>query len=704
MKNNTFTNINKRHKKRSFSLMKINYKPILLCLFLLFFYGKNIAQLLEADTVQLSEVIVHSYLNRQSFLKVSGAVNVVDTTEINRLTGNNLVPLLNALPGVRLEERSPSSYRISLRGSLLRSPFGVRNVKIYYRDFPLTDASGNTYFNVLSRNAIENIEVLKGPDGSIFGANSGGVITLNNGIENYANELKSEMRTGSFNFVEENILWRKNTPKNSFRFTHSFDKSDNYRINSASRKIYFDINNVLKYSADKTLEVMGIYSKLNYQTPGGLNNDQWKENPQAARPATSTLPGSEEQKNGTDNNFFYGGIRHQIKIKSNIENNTLGYANYADYTNRFITNYEIRKEFTAGWRSYFSFKNRNFHPISWMYIVGTEGAQTRAKIINYDNNLGISGELQSAADILTLQHFYFNKIMVNIQDKLNVDAALSLNFYQYYFINENLFSKFAAQWMPRFAFSYMLKRNLVWRSSVSKGYSPPTNAEIRPSDNQIYPNLQPEKGWNYETGLRWNFLKKNFFTDVSLYHYELKDAIVRRTNESGAEYFTNSGNTKQTGIEFLTRFKIITQKNNFFVRKLEWQGSFTKNIFYFKNYLYNNADYSGNKITGVPDMVWANNVFAEFPKFFTISAYHNYTSALPLNDGNTAFTNPYNIVQIRVSKKIVFPKTYLVLNTGVDNLFNTRYSLGNDINAFGGRYYNPAPARNFWVGAKIGWK
>jgi iron complex outermembrane receptor protein len=35
-----------------------------------------------------------------------------------------------------------------------------------------------------------------------------------------------------------------------------------------------------------------------------------------------------------------------------------------------------------------------------------------------------------------------------------------------------------------------------------------------------------------------------------------------------------------------------------------------------------------------------------------------------------------------------------------DNLLNASYSLGNDLNAFGRRYFNPAPLRN-WVGGVV---
>ena len=37
----------------------------------------------------------------------------------------------------------------------------------------------------------------------------------------------------------------------------------------------------------------------------------------------------------------------------------------------------------------------------------------------------------------------------------------------------------------------------------------------------------------------------------------------------------------------------------------------------------------------------------------------------------------------------------------IDNLFDEKYSLGNDLNAFGQRYYNPSPERNYFGGIKI---
>ena len=123
---------------------------------------------------QLKTVTVRGYLNEQPRLSVPASVAVITAGQLAVQPDNSFISVLNTTPGVRAEERSPGSYRLSIRGSLLRSPFGIRDIKIYYDDIPLTDAGGNTYLNAIDFNSIHNIEILKGPDGSLFGANSGG--------------------------------------------------------------------------------------------------------------------------------------------------------------------------------------------------------------------------------------------------------------------------------------------------------------------------------------------------------------------------------------------------------------------------------------------------------------------------------------------------------------------------------------------------
>ena len=139
----------------------------------------GIAQIHPDSTQKLKEVIIRPYFSAQPLLRSTGAFGLIDSLTLQQQPGNSLVPAMNTIAGVRMEERSPGSYRLSIRGSLLRSPFGIRNVKIYLDEFPLTDAGGGSYLNALDVNSIQSVQVLKGPQSSIFGANSGGVVLIN---------------------------------------------------------------------------------------------------------------------------------------------------------------------------------------------------------------------------------------------------------------------------------------------------------------------------------------------------------------------------------------------------------------------------------------------------------------------------------------------------------------------------------------------
>ena len=75
-----------------------------------------------------------------------------------------------------------------------------------------------------------------------------------------------------------------------------------------------------------------------------------------------------------------------------------------------------------------------------------------------------------------------------------------------------------------------------------------------------------------------------------------------------------------------------------------------------------------------------------------------YAGKIPLNDANTEYANAYHLVGAKIGyQKLIKEKWSIKLNAGAENLFDQKYSLGNDINAFGGRYYNAAPGRNYYV-------
>src|SRR4028119_1582945 len=136
---------------------------------------------LSSDTVPrvLQEVIVRAYEQNRELKDVAAPIGVVTNQELQQFSPISILPAVNTIPGVRMEERSPGSYRLSIRGSSLRSPFGVRNVKVYWNDIPFTDPGGNTYLNQFSFYNFSSLEILKGPGSSLYGAGTGGVMLLN---------------------------------------------------------------------------------------------------------------------------------------------------------------------------------------------------------------------------------------------------------------------------------------------------------------------------------------------------------------------------------------------------------------------------------------------------------------------------------------------------------------------------------------------
>src|SRR5687767_10787546 len=131
----------------------------------------------KPDSVRvLEEVIVQAYATDRPSFEVPAAVSFISAKALGRFNDTSILPAVNMVPGVRMEERSPGSYRFSIRGSLLRSPFGVRNVKMYWNGLPLTDGGGNTYINLIDNSSISSMEIVKGPGASLYGAGTGGVV------------------------------------------------------------------------------------------------------------------------------------------------------------------------------------------------------------------------------------------------------------------------------------------------------------------------------------------------------------------------------------------------------------------------------------------------------------------------------------------------------------------------------------------------
>ena len=92
-----------------------------------------------------------------------------------------------------------------------------------------------------------------------------------------------------------------------------------------------------------------------------------------------------------------------------------------------------------------------------------------------------------------------------------------------------------------------------------------------------------------------------------------------------------------------------------------------------------------------------SGVQIKLPAQFSLFLQHNYTSSIFLNDANSISADAYHLVLLKAGCTIINHTNFrLGLSAGADNLLNEKYSLGNDLNAAGGRYFNAAMPRNYF--------
>ena len=640
------------------------------------------------DTVTVTAFNLHT-----RWKETPAAIAIIQQQSFERLGQVSLVPVLNTVAGVRMEERSPGSYRLSVRGSLLRSPFGIRNLKMYWDDIPLTDAGGNSYFNLVDYSQLQSAEIIKGPAASMYGANTGGAVLLHSSNTQPANTGHSwelGLGGGAYGMFRQHAGYSYSDTAVQLQIRQLHQQSDGYRQQSALRKDGVQVNSRLRLNRSQQLSVLAFYTDLYYQTPGGITAQQVDQNPLLARQKTSTLPGAVDQHTAIYNKTVFGGLNLQSNMGTHWQNTTVVTVNHTSFENPFITNYEKRDEWNYGGRTAFRYRN-NGRAVQWQANAGVEWLQNRSAVDNYGNKAGMADTVQFKDKLRATQSFVFAQADLRISRWL-FQGGISRNLlhYRYQRITETSPAQDKDQgavWAPRFSALYQVTGNVSVYAVAARGFSPPSLAEVRPSDGNYYGELQAEHGWNYEAGIKGEVWANRIRFDISVYDFRLKDAIVRRTNIAGAEYFVNAGGTIQKGLECFVQARVLPV--------LTVQHSFSYQPYRFADYQVAGADYSGNRITGVPRNIHVSGVTLELPQGWYVTMLLNNTSAVTLNDAATETAKACHLFQARVGYHWKMGALQAELFAAGDNLLNERYSLGNDLNAMGNRYYNPAPARNF---------
>jgi iron complex outermembrane receptor protein len=654
----------------------------------------------------LQAVVVRGYEQSRKLLEVSAPISYISKAQLERFNNTGILPAMNTTAGVRMEERSPGSYRLNIRGSSLRSPFGVRNVKVYWNNIPFTDAGGNTYLNQLSFYNVNSVEVIKGPASSLYGAGTGGAVLIKSLPTVWKPNVAVNYVAGSFGhqMINSSLQFGSEEVQQTIGYTHQ--NSDGYRVQSKMKKDVFTYEAKVSAGERDQLNVFFLYGDLYYQTPGGLTKVQYEANPKEARPAAGIFPGAVQAQAAIYQKTFLAGFSNQYQFNSRFGNTTSLYGAFSQIENPAIRNFEKRNEPHAGGRTVFSY-HADIRESGLNFVLGGEVQKGFSNIKVYRNRQGSSDSLQTDDEIDNLQYFVFAQAELELKGGWIFTAGTSLNKSTIEFsrvstvppmLQKRTYSNEIA---PRFSVLKKLTENLAVYTSVSKGFSPPTLAELLPSTSIINTSLEAEDGTNYELGVRGSFLQDKLFLDVNAFLFSLKNTLAQRRDASGADYFENAGSTRQRGIETNITWQPVKQSNTT-IADIRLFVSHTFHHFIYKNYKQINTDLSGKKLPSVSPHAVAGGIdIATKPGIYTNINYY-YSDPIPLNDANTDIASSFHLLGARLGYRKTFKDAFRLDVFGVvDNIFDTTYSLGNDINAAAGRYYNAAPGINYSGGVSL---
>lgn len=654
------------------------------------------AQKLDTNKLTLDSVVINAY-GSKTLMTTPTAVNKIGLAQLQRYANTNVLQAINATPGARMEERSPGSYRLNIRGSSVRSPYGVRNVKIYYDDIPFTAPGGNSMLNMLGFYNVGGAELIKGPGSSVYGIGTGGVVLFNAPVVNNSAMVDAGVGGGSFGTLNYNV--KLQLPQHLLAYEEQ--SADGYRAHTEMRRRVASYQTQLPTFSKASLTLHAIYSDLNYQTPGALTLAEYQANPRQARPSVGANQGAILANARIQQEALLLGLVHRYAFHEKWRNTTSLYGFYNETENPAIQNYEFKKEPHWGGRTAFVYE-----PVSNISLhFGGELQKGDFSSRTYRNLQGNKGDQITNDQLDLLQWLAFAQVNWQVHKWLFTVGA-STNHLRLDFLrnsetpNINASKKFSGEVQPRFAVLFNANENFSTYINVAKGFSPPASSEIFADNNSYNLALEAEKGWNIEPGFRWKLLSQRLFLDASYFHMLLSNAVVTRRDAAGANYYVNAGQTKQQGVEASLTYQLLQESQPLSVLL---QGAYAWHQFKYDDFVQVNQDFSGNRLPGVAPHTYTLMADIKHKSGLLAFVTFNHTAKIALNDTNTQYANAFQLISAKLGYQKRIKHLPVQLFAGVDNLLNQTYSLGNDINGFGGRYYNVAPGRSFYFGLKVGW-
>jgi iron complex outermembrane receptor protein len=662
----------------------------------------------------LDPVVVTATKRAERGFDVPASIDVVDGATIrDGQPAINISEPLVRVPGVFAANRNnyAQDVQISSRGFGARATFGVRGVRLYQDFIPATmpDGQGQTgSFSLLSTRAIE---VLRGPFSTLYGNASGGVIAVFTEDPTAAPVADVSLSLGSYTTYNAGIKAVGPAGPVGYVVAANRFNTDGYRDHSSAERDIVNAKLVFAPAEGTRVTVIGSSQhQPESQDPLGLTQAQVDANPRQADPAALLFNTRKTV------NQLQGGVAVEHVLSEAATLRVTGYggtrqigqylalSGVGPTSSGGVVNLD-RDYGGAGAR--LVFRGQLFSaPV--VLSVGADAETMKEKRQGFVNNNGDQGALRRDEDDKVTSADAYAELEWHALPSLSFTLGVRTSRVRYesddhYVVGPNpddSGSRTYDNTSPIAAAVWHAATNLNVYLSYGQGFETPTFAELayRPVGPGLNLDLDPATSKSVELGLKWLPTPRQR-VNLAVFGVNTSQEIVVNSATGGRTTYRNAGNTSRRGFE------------------AAWDADFPGGFSAHVNYSWLRAEFDDAFVTGLPPVVvpagakipgvppqQAYGVLTWTPggfHGFSAAAEVQYVGRIYVNDTNTQFAPAYTIGNARVGFAQTVGRARFTEYVRVNNVANVQYVGSVIVGDTNGRYFEPAPPRNWFAGVSV---
>lgn len=647
----------------------------------------------QTTTITLKEVALEApRLNTSRFL-MPGSISAVNLVSLQGFQQQlSLQEYLRSVPG--LFSLNANNYaqdlRLSIRGFGSRAAFGIRGVKIIVDGIPETTPDGQGQLDNLPLGLLSRLEVLRGPSASLYGNAAGGVLYLTTLDSLEGEVIKFRATLGSYTYQNYQLTTHVKGKATTALIHINRTTTDGFRTFSGLEQNVF--NAKIKHSLNSR---SSLNFQLNYtnspkaEDAGGLTLEETTTDFRQARQRNVDYDTFEKidqlklgmrwkQQWGTqwslDSYAFYSFRDFYGKLP--FENGGIVdlFRNYYGVGTRL--NYEeMQTGFTHRWQLGLERNDQRDQRDRFMNLRGSQGERTFSQLERF-GNFGAS----------LLDELQWEKILVRTAlrfDYQTLGADSEIETQEYTVLN------------PSIGLSYALAENHRLFANFSTSFETPTLSELsaNPSGEEgLNLNLNPSKAINFELG--WKTQNSSGFFEATGFYIKSSNEILPYELEAfpGRSFYRNAGATDRYGLEVAAAYQWNPWKIEASLTQAQYQ--FVEET--------KEENLGGMALPGIPNSQAFLQLSYKSNSDWKWVLSGEHIGQFYANNSNSVAINSFQKLRFQTQKTVKLSWGNFDFFGGINNLLNETYYDNIRLNAFGGRFYEPAPGRNFYLGMQLG--